>query len=256
MFGKSRKAVDAVAGLNFTQAAKDPSSYILGELRELGLGSELSAFTYGEIIVQNRLSLSQQSAAPPADLALNSVDPVQSLLAVGTEHGRLFIFGGPAVELSWDLGIPVKIKHLAFLAGRGFLCIVGELCSPRALRSSKLTRGSTSRCQGHTLGLRPWPLGARQTCTRFLAQSAQQYYVHAPQCTMPDLFADTDVFRCVETSASHPFLFLGGKDGTVDVFDVDRGSLATQARIPNLWLAQEEILRRSGVIDAPSRRHM
>lgn len=61
---------------------------------------------------------------------------------------------------------------------------------------------------------------------------------------------------CIETSASHPFLFLGGKDGSVDVFDVDRGVMASHARIPNLWLAQEELLRRSGVLDAPSRRHM
>lgn len=61
---------------------------------------------------------------------------------------------------------------------------------------------------------------------------------------------------CIEASPSIPFLFLGGKDGTVDVFDLDRGVLAPHARIPNLWLAQEEILRRSGVPDAPSRRHI
>ncbi|BGO90368.1 hypothetical protein NBRC10512_001797 [Rhodotorula toruloides] len=61
---------------------------------------------------------------------------------------------------------------------------------------------------------------------------------------------------CVETSASHSFLFLGCKDGTVDVYDIDRGILAPHARIPNLWLVQEEILRRSGVPDAPSRRHI
>jgi syntaxin-binding protein 5 len=51
-------------------------------------------------------------------------------------------------------------------------------------------------------------------------------------------------------------LYIGGKDGTVDVYDLDRGILAPHARIPNLWLEQEELLRRSGVPDAPSRRHM
>lgn len=64
------------------------------------------------------------------------------------------------------------------------------------------------------------------------------------------------VISCMESSPSLPFLFLGGKDGTVDVFDIDRGSIVTSSRIPNLWLAQEEILRRSGIQDAPSRRHM
>lgn len=60
----------------------------------------------------------------------------------------------------------------------------------------------------------------------------------------------------MEASPFHSFLFLGGKDGTVEVYDLDRGILAPHARVPNLWLAQEEILRRSGVQDAPSRRHM
>lgn len=61
---------------------------------------------------------------------------------------------------------------------------------------------------------------------------------------------------CLETSASHSFLFLGLADGTVDIFDIDRGVLSREVRIPNLWLAQEELLRRSGVPDAPSRRHI
>lgn len=54
-------------------------------------------------------------------------DPVQSLLAVGTELGRVFVFGGPEVQLSWNMGRPIRIKHLAFRAGSGFLCCVGEL---------------------------------------------------------------------------------------------------------------------------------
>jgi syntaxin-binding protein 5 len=62
--------------------------------------------------------------------------------------------------------------------------------------------------------------------------------------------------RCIETTPSHSHLFLGGKDGTVDLYDIDRGVLSPHARIPNLWLAQEEILRRSGAHNAPSRRHM
>lgn len=59
-----------------------------------------------------------------------TTDPVQSLLAVGTEHGRLFVSGRPGVQLSWELGYPSKIRHLAFRSGSGFLCLVGQ--SPAA----------------------------------------------------------------------------------------------------------------------------
>lgn len=59
----------------------------------------------------------------------NRLDPVQSLLAVGTVQGRLFVFGKPGVQLSWDLGYPSKIRHLAFRAGSGFLVAIGE-CGP------------------------------------------------------------------------------------------------------------------------------
>lgn len=69
-------------------------------------------------------------------------------------------------------------------------------------------------------------------------------------------FCSSHWLRCIETSPHHSHLLLGGRDGTVEVFDVERGCLSPTARIPNLWLAQEEILRRSGIQDAPSRRHM
>ena len=66
------------------------------------------------------------SALKLSRLIAPRTDPVQSLLAVGTTEGRLFVFGESGVELSWDIGRPLKIKHLAFKAGSGFLCLVGE----------------------------------------------------------------------------------------------------------------------------------
>ena len=50
---------------------------------------------------------------------------MQSLLAVGTTNGAMFVFGGAGVQLRWDLGRPIKIKHMAFRSGSGFLAVIG-----------------------------------------------------------------------------------------------------------------------------------
>jgi syntaxin-binding protein 5 len=60
---------------------------------------------------------------------------------------------------------------------------------------------------------------------------------------------------CVEVSPLHDHLFLGLRDGTIDAFDLSR-LCPSPYRIPNLWWEEEEILRRSGVPDAPNRRHV
>ncbi|GAA5898928.1 uncharacterized protein JCM6883_003474 [Sporobolomyces salmoneus] len=187
---KSRKAQEATAGLDFSSILRNPSAWNLGHLSSLGIGGELTAMTY---------------------------DPVQSLLAVGTEHGKLFVFGAPGVQLSWDIGIPTKIRHLAFKAGSGFLCVVD---AKDTLYVFDLNRIDKNRPHRDSM------LSLRSKVT------------------------------CLEASASHAFLFLGLADGTIDIFDIDRGVLSREVRIPNLWLAQEELLRRSGVPDAPSRRHI
>ncbi|GAA5869181.1 hypothetical protein JCM16303_000383 [Sporobolomyces ruberrimus] len=187
---KNRKAQESVAGLDFSSILRNPAAWHLGHLSSLGIGGELTAMT---------------------------VDPVQSLLAVATEHGKLFVFGAPGVQLSWDIGIPTKIRHLAFKPGSGFLCVVD---AKETLYVFDLNRIDKNRPHRDSM------LSLRAKVT------------------------------CLEASASHSFLFLGLSDGTVDIFDIDRGVLAREARIPNLWLAQEELLRRSGVPDAPSRRHI
>ncbi|BGP30846.1 Lethal(2) giant larvae sro7 [Rhodotorula toruloides] len=175
---KSRKAVEAVSLLDHTQQLRTPNGWALGQLATLGIGGELTAIAF-----------------------------------VGTSEGRLFVFGAPGVQVEWDVGLPSKIRHLAWKSGSGFLCVdtlyVYDL--------QRIEKGRPHRDSS---------LSLRSNVT------------------------------CVETSASHSFLFLGCKDGTVDVYDIDRGILAPHARIPNLWLVQEEILRRSGVPDAPSRRHI
>ncbi|KDE03147.1 hypothetical protein MVLG_06342 [Microbotryum lychnidis-dioicae p1A1 Lamole] len=188
---RSRKANELVSSLDFSQSiGRDASAYVLGQLVELGLGSELTAVSF---------------------------DPVQGLLAVATEQGGLHIFGKPPVRLSWDLGRPLKIKHLAFRPGAGFLACVDQKDTLHVFDLGRIENNKPYR--DSSLSLR-----------------AQ--------------------ITCVEASPNHPHLLLGGKDGTVDVFDIDRGVLVPTSRIPNCWVQQEEILRRSGVPDAPPRRHI
>ncbi|SCV67903.1 BQ2448_5514 [Microbotryum intermedium] len=188
---KSRKANELVSSLDFSQSiGRDATAYVLGQLVEFSLGSELTAISF---------------------------DPVQGLLAVATERGALHVFGKPSVHLSWDLGRPVKIKHLAFRPGAGFLACVDSKDTLHVFDLGRIENNKPYR--DSSLSLR-----------------AQ--------------------ITCIEASPNHPHLFLGGKDGTVDIFDIDRGVLVPTSRIPNCWVQQEEILRRSGVPDAPSRRHI
>jgi hypothetical protein len=120
MFNRSKKIDQALAGLDFSQSAlREPSTFSLAQLAELGIGSELTALAYGQYgqlwgAVRRRTDLR------------HAVDPVQSLLAVGTEEGRVYVFGSPGVQLSWEAGRG-KIKHLAFRPGSGFIVCVGEL---------------------------------------------------------------------------------------------------------------------------------
>ncbi|GAA5906729.1 hypothetical protein JCM8208_006372 [Rhodotorula glutinis] len=188
---KTRKALESASLLDHSQLLRSAQAWQLGQIASLGLGAELTAMTY---------------------------DPVQSLLAVGTEHGKLVVLGAPGVELAWDLGIPTKIRHLAFKSGSGFLCVVDAKNTLSVFDLQRIENGKPHRDSS---------LSLRSNVT------------------------------CLESSASLSFLFIGGKDGTVDLYDIDRGILAPpEARIPNLWLSQEEILRRSGVPGAPSRRHI
>ncbi|GAA6012247.1 hypothetical protein JCM8202_003257 [Rhodotorula sphaerocarpa] len=187
---KARKASDAVSHLDPTAAFRDPAAWQYAHLATLGLGMELTQIAY---------------------------DPVQSILAVGTQQGRIYVLGKPGVQLAWDTGYPSKIRHLAFRPGSGFLCAIDAKDTLYVYDLQRIDQGRPHRDSS---------LSLRANVT------------------------------CIETSAAHSFLFIGGKDGTVDAYDLDRGLAAPHARIPNLWLEQEELLRRSGMPQAPSRRHI
>lgn len=53
-----------------------------------------------------------------------SLDPVESLLAIGTEEGRIYIFGKNGVELNWNLTSSSRIKFLCFKSN--YLLVLGE----------------------------------------------------------------------------------------------------------------------------------
>ncbi|GAA5967332.1 hypothetical protein JCM11641_000514 [Rhodosporidiobolus odoratus] len=186
---KARRAQEAV---DFSAELRQrDGGWALGQIASLGIGSELTALAH---------------------------DPVQGFLAVGTVRGRVHVFGAPGVQLSWDVGILSKIRHLAFKAGSGFLAVVDA--------KDTLYVFDLQRLDNHGRPHRDSSLSLRSSPT------------------------------CLETCAAHSFLLLGCTDGSVDCYDLDRGALAKEARINNLWLAQEEILRRSGLPGAPSRRHI
>ena len=62
--------------------------------------------------------------------------PTQSLLAVGTASGAIYIFGAGGVETNFpNSSRGIKIQHLAFKPGSGILCVVGQSLSTRSVES-------------------------------------------------------------------------------------------------------------------------
>lgn len=57
---------------------------------------------------------------------------------------------------------------------------------------------------------------------------------------------------CLECPAGHAHAFIGFKDGTVNCFDLLTAKMSPYL-IPNVWQQHLEVLRRSGMSDAPKR---
>lgn len=184
--------------------------------------------------------------ALPGEVTVMAFDPVQGFLAVGTTLGTIHLFGSPAVQLSFSLRPAHKVSHVAFKSDTGLLICIDEkdnisvydLARPdpqiRAAHgtSSNQYRAS-SASTGHNITGPPHP------------DTPQRVGVHTVR----------NKVICIEVSSAHSHMFLGLRDGTVDTFDLER-MCPSPYRVPNLWWEEEEILRKSGVPDAPNRRHV
>ncbi|GAA98621.1 uncharacterized protein L969DRAFT_103974 [Mixia osmundae IAM 14324] len=155
----------------------------------------------------------------PSDVTAMAYDPLQGLLAVGTHSGTVHVFGAQAVRTSWKIKSrqDQRIKLLQFWTGTPLLIIIDE--------SNTLSIFDLA-----TLEHRSQP-------TRYAVTSLR-----------------SDV-TAIESTHVHSHLFIGFRDGSIDCYDLACARISGH-RISNLWLEQEEVLRRSGVPDAPSRRHI
>lgn len=121
----ARKAKEHAAQLDFSQNLRDPSVWrAAADLAWLGLGSELTCIAHGAL---DLLPLVSWRARLTKLLVGGSVDPVQSLLAVGTVGGRILVLGQGPARCDWVVTRAPSIKHLAFRQGSSFLCAIGKL---------------------------------------------------------------------------------------------------------------------------------
>ncbi|SNX84968.1 uncharacterized protein MEPE_03677 [Melanopsichium pennsylvanicum] len=184
--------------------------------------------------------------ALPGEVTAMAYEPVQGFLAVGTTLGTIHLFGSSPVQLSFSLKPAQKVNHLAFKSDTGLLICIDEkdnisiydLTRPdpqirAAYGSSSNQFRPSSASSGHSVTGPPHP----DTPQRVGAHTVRNKVI------------------CIEVSNAHSHMFLGLRDGTVDTFDLER-ICHSAYRISNLWWEEEEILRKSGVPDAPNRRHV
>lgn len=183
------------------------------------------------------------SLALPGEAVVMAVDPVGGYLAVGTAVGTVHLFGAPAVHITLTLRPAVRVRHLAFKPGSPLLIVLDEkdnlsvfdLSRPDPVVSARYSDSNNSFLPARTATTGPPP--HPETPQRIAAYSARNQVL------------------AIDLSPVHDHLFLGMRDGSIDAYDLSRLKLSPY-RIANLWWEEEEILRKSGVPDAPSRRHI
>lgn len=171
-----------------------------------------------------------------------AVDPIQGYLAVGTSSGSCHLFGSPAARLGWTLRPSQPVQFLLFKPGTPLLIVadnkenlsIYDLSRPDPAAQAKAhTRDHRGSASGAGNLLQPHP----DTPTRIAAMTAR------------------NAITTLHLSPTHSHLFIGLRDGTVDTYDLDRLH-SSPWRAPNCWYEEEELLRKSGVPDAPPRRHV
>ncbi|WFD31647.1 Lethal(2) giant larvae sro7 [Malassezia sp. CBS 17886] len=184
----------------------------------------------------------------PGAVSAIAYEPGMGYLAVGTSVGSVHLFGAPCVRLSLTLRPAQRVKQLVFKSDTYQLICIDE--------KFNISIYDLSRRDPHGTVLRSQQPGgtARRVPPGAAGMGGVQFQLaDAPMRT--GIHTARNSVLCTEVSACHSHLFLGMADGSVDTYDLDRLA-PSPYRIPNLWFQQEELLRRSGVPDAPSRLHI
>ncbi|EPQ26975.1 uncharacterized protein PFL1_05610 [Pseudozyma flocculosa PF-1] len=184
--------------------------------------------------------------ALPGEVSAIAFEPVAGYLAVGTSQGTVHIFGSAPVQIALTLRPAVKVRHLAFRSGTGLLVCIDEKDNMSIYdleRPDPQIRASNASSSNHY---------------RASSASTGNSLTGSPHPDTPQrvgIHTVRNKVMAIELSPAHSHLFLGLRDGTVDAYDLDR-LCPSPYRVPNLWWEEEEILRKSGVPDAPNRRHV
>lgn len=201
---RSAKGPALPASTDFTGTLREVSFYRHGQLRTLGLGGEVTAL---------------------------AVDPLLSLLAVGTSAGSIHVFGDAAFQFTLPITPPgvrasvdrsghsaagVGVKFLAFHPGHSRLVAIDD---GNTLHSFALNNISES----------PNPTLAPPLPTRE---------------AMHTIFGD--ITSIEQPLPSHTHMLMSMRDGVTLAWDLRQRGLS-MFKIPNLWAAYEERLVRSGV---------
>lgn len=179
----------------------------------------------------------------PGEVSALAVDPVQGYLAVGTSSGTVHLFGSPSVQLTWTLRPSQPVKFLLFKPGTPLLVCAD---SKENLSIYDLSRPDpTAQAKSNTT----------QARRGSVAQGGNYLQPHPDTPARIAAFVARNSITTLHLSPSHAHIFIGLRDGSVDTYDLTNLH-PSPYRISNLWFEEEELLRKSGVPDAPPRRHV
>lgn len=193
------KTVSLPAEIDYTKNLCETSFYRYGHLRSLGVTGDITAL---------------------------AVDPLLSLLAVGTSSGVVHVYGQPAFQFTLPVsggsssGAVASIRFLTFHPGHHRLIAVDSHNTLHSFSLAHLTDHSN-------------PL------------------THPPLPTKEGAYTLGGTITSIEQPVpSYTFLFLTMKDGTTLTWDLTRRVLGSW-KVGNCWMEYEERMVRSGI---PGRR--
>lgn len=182
----------------------------------------------------------------PGEVSAMAFEPGLGLLAVGTAAGSVHVYGSPPVRVQFMLRPAQRVKHLVFKSDTYLLVCVDEKDNISVYDLSRRDPQNAAMREATAFAnVRRGMSGGAVNRSTQVADAPMRVGTHSVRNNV----------LCTEVSPSHNHLFLGLADGTVDTYDLERFSTSPY-RIPNLWWQEEEVLRRSGDPDAPSRLHV